>query len=168
MNLPRGAFPAKQVKRVDSLEGVIGLRSATGYDARPIFASEFTADILEKQLPAVITLPQWKRSFKVAYPDACGRKWVKYTKIMIKHNLGENLAWKNKLAKIAKQPDANLPAPPVPPKRSKVRLPRSSSTPAVRPNDVAPRSIKPRSQQRSRSAGTSSVAPLHRKNTGVK
>jgi len=158
VNIPRWVFPAKQVPRVDSLKGVIGLRAATGYDARPMFASEFTADILEKQLPAVIPLPQWKKFFKVEYPDACGRKWVKYNNIMIKHKLGNNPAWTKKLAKIAMQPDAIPPAPPV----------RSSSAPAVRPNDVAPRTIPPRPQQRSRSAGTSSVAPSHRKNTGVK
>jgi len=72
VNVPIGAFPANQVARVDSLKGVIGSLAETGYDARPIFASPFTADILERQLPEVIPDPNWKKSFKVKYPDACG------------------------------------------------------------------------------------------------
>ena len=110
VNVPHGAFPANQVARVDSLKGVIGPTAETGYDARPIFASQFTAEILEQQLPDVIPIPDWKKSFKVKYPDACGTLWHEHTEIMVKYGLENCRAWKNKLAKITRRPGATPPA----------------------------------------------------------
>lgn len=92
-NIPIGAFPANPIPRAHSLRGVTGA-CATGWDKRPIFVSPLTADLLETELPKAITVPRWKDTFTLSYPDACGRRWKEYIDTMIKLRLpGGGKAW---------------------------------------------------------------------------
>ena len=89
-------FPAKPIPRTGALRGVIRV-SVTGYDMRPHFTSDITAEILEKQLPEAIVNTTWRKTFTPVYPDTCGRKWIKYIDWIKKHNIpGGGKTWQKR------------------------------------------------------------------------